>query len=28
AAMTFDEFIDEAGKRSAEMVLAFVRHLV
>lgn len=28
AAMTFDEFIDEAGKRSAEMVLQFVRELV
>lgn len=28
AAMTFDEFIDEAGKRSAEMVVDFVSHLV
>ena len=28
AAQTFDEFIDEAGKRSAQMVLEFLHHLV
>lgn len=28
ATQSFDEFIDEAGKRSAEMVLNFVRNLV
>lgn len=28
AAQTFDEFIDEAGKKSAEMVIHFVKHLV
>jgi adenosylhomocysteine nucleosidase len=28
AAQTFDEFIDEAGKKSAEMVIHFIKHLV
>lgn len=28
AAQTFDDFIDEAGKRSAQMVLEFLHHLV
>lgn len=28
ATQSFDEFIDEAGKRSAEMVLSFVKNLI
>jgi len=28
ATQTFDEFIEDAGKRSAEMVIEFVKHLV
>ncbi|WP_066025140.1 5'-methylthioadenosine/adenosylhomocysteine nucleosidase [Enterococcus mundtii] len=28
ATQSFDEFIEEAGKRSAEMVIEFVKHLV
>ncbi len=28
ATQSFDEFIEDAGKRSAEMVIEFVKHLV